>query len=65
MTVVRIDVLPDVAGHWSVTRDRIVDAEFNDRQRAIDYADHRAHIARAAGLDVQMEIHEPLGDSPK
>lgn len=57
---VRIDVLPDAAGHWSVTRDRVVDAEFDDCDRAIAYADACAQRSRRAGLQVRMEVHPPL-----
>jgi hypothetical protein len=58
--LVRLDVLPDVAGHWSVTRDRVLDAEFTGRDRAIDYARGCATRARRAGLLVDLKVHEPL-----
>ena len=57
---VRIDVLPDIAGHWSVTRDRVLDAEFTERDRAIDYARSCEARGRRAGLEVQLQVHEPL-----
>ncbi len=58
--IVRIDVLPDVAGHWSVTRDRVVDGEFKDRDKALEYAEASADRARRAGQAVRVEIHEAL-----
>lgn len=56
--MVRIDVLPDAAGHWSVTRDRVVDAEFDERECATRYAEACAERVRRAGQDVSLTVHE-------
>ncbi len=58
--IVRIDVLPDVAGHWSVTRDRVVDGEFNDRDRAVASAETCVARAQRAGVPVRLEVHAPI-----
>lgn len=58
--IIRIDVLPDIAGHWSVTRDRVVDGEFNDRDRAVAYAETCVARAQRAGVPVQLEVHAPI-----
>lgn len=58
--LVRIDVLPDADGGWSVTRDRIVDAHFDHRDRAIDYAWLCQDRAERAGQEVRVEVHESL-----
>lgn len=58
--LVRLDVLPDIAGHWSVTRDRVLDAEFTERDRAIDYARSCEERARRAGLEVRLHVHSQL-----
>jgi hypothetical protein len=61
--LVRIDVLPDIAGHWSVTRDRVLDAEFTERDRAIEYARSCEERARRAGLQVDLKVHAPLEET--
>ena len=58
--MIRIDVLPDTAGHWSVTRDRVVDAEFDDSDSAVHYAASCAERARRKGQAVRVEVFPPL-----
>lgn len=64
--ITHIAIHPDVAGHWSVTRDRVVDAEFSDLERATEYANACAHRVRKAGLQVRLTVHvrEPEGLPP-
>jgi hypothetical protein len=52
----RIEVQPEVDGGWSVARNRIVDAYFNDLAAANDYASACAQRAQRAGMAVSLLV---------
>ena len=61
--IMRIDVLPDAAGHWSVTHDRVVDAEFDNRDSALRYAGTCVERARRNGREVRLEVYQPIEEA--
>lgn len=56
----RIEVRPDIRDGWTVTRDRIVEGCFSDREAANDYASTCARRARRAGLVVELQVASPV-----
>jgi hypothetical protein len=52
----RIEVQPEADGGWSVARNRIVDAYFNEVAAANDYASACARRAQRAGLSVSLHM---------
>lgn len=52
----RIEVQPEADGGWSVARNRIVDAYFNDVAAANDYASACARRAQRAGMAVSLHV---------
>lgn len=55
----RIEVQPDIGDGWAVTRDRIVEGCFSDREAANDYASNCARRARRAGMAVELLVASP------
>lgn len=53
-----IDVLPAEDGSWAVTRDRVVDGYFGDRDGAIEYA--LACAQRVGQAAAKLTIWPPL-----
>lgn len=57
---VRIDVLPDAEGGYTVSRDRVVDGHFDDATAAVEYAEQCVSRAKRAGQDVQLTVRLPV-----
>lgn len=56
MKRIRFEVLPNSDGGWSVTRDRVVVAQFDIKRQAVAYAAERGRASWQAGTPAQLLI---------